>query len=69
VIWGLGTWAAVSRSGVVEGRSGEGRPMVGGEGCAKRARGGRVCDGTSQGIIPTYSCPCPKDLGQPCRCT
>ena len=28
-----------------------------------------ACDGTSQGIRPTYSCPCPKDLGQPCRCT
>jgi hypothetical protein len=27
------------------------------------------CDGTSQGNRPTYSCPCPKDLGQPCRCT
>jgi hypothetical protein len=26
------------------------------------------CDGTSQGIRPTYSS-CPKDLGQPCRCT
>jgi hypothetical protein len=29
----------------------------------------RPCDGTSQGIKPTYSCPCPKDLGQLCRCT
>jgi hypothetical protein len=27
------------------------------------------CDGTSQVIRPTYSCPCPTDLGQPCRCT
>jgi hypothetical protein len=27
-----------------------------------------ICDRTSQGIRPTYSCPCPKDLGQPCRC-
>jgi transposase InsO family protein len=27
------------------------------------------CDGTSQGIRPTYNCPCPMDLGQPCRCT
>jgi hypothetical protein len=26
-------------------------------------------DRTSQGIMPTYSCTCPKDLGQPCRCT
>jgi hypothetical protein len=29
-------------------------------------RGG--CDGTSQVIRPTYSCPCPTDLRQPCRC-
>jgi hypothetical protein len=26
------------------------------------------CDGTSQGIRPTYRCPCPKDLRQSCRC-
>jgi hypothetical protein len=26
------------------------------------------CDGTSQVIRPTYSCPCPTDLRQPCRC-
>jgi hypothetical protein len=26
------------------------------------------CDGTSQIIRPTYSCPCPADLRQPCRC-
>jgi hypothetical protein len=26
------------------------------------------CHGTSQGIRPTYSCPCLKDLGQSCRC-
>jgi hypothetical protein len=25
------------------------------------------CHGTSQDIRPTYRCPCPKDLGQPCR--
>jgi hypothetical protein len=31
--------------------------------------GGARCDGTSQVIRPTYSCPCPTDLGQPCRCT
>jgi hypothetical protein len=30
---------------------------------------GLNCDGTSQGIRPTYSCPYPKDLGQPYRCT
>jgi hypothetical protein len=28
----------------------------------------RICDGTSQVIRPTYSCPCPTDLRQPCRC-
>jgi hypothetical protein len=27
------------------------------------------CDGTSQVIRSTYSCPCPTDLRQPCRCT
>jgi hypothetical protein len=27
------------------------------------------CDRTSQVIRPTYSCPCPSDLRQPCRCT
>jgi hypothetical protein len=27
----------------------------------------RQCDGTSQVIRPTYSCPCPTDLRQPCR--
>jgi hypothetical protein len=27
-----------------------------------------LCDGTSQVIRPTYSCPCPTDLRQPCRC-
>jgi hypothetical protein len=27
------------------------------------------CGRTSQGIRPTYRCPCPKDLGQLCRCT
>jgi hypothetical protein len=27
-----------------------------------------VCDGTSQVIRPTYSCPCPTDIRQPCRC-
>jgi hypothetical protein len=26
------------------------------------------CDETSQVIRPTYSCPCPTDLRQPCRC-
>jgi hypothetical protein len=26
------------------------------------------CDGTSQVIRPTYSCVCPTDLRQPCRC-
>jgi hypothetical protein len=28
-----------------------------------------LCDGTSQVIRPTYSCPCPTDFRQPCRCT
>jgi hypothetical protein len=27
------------------------------------------CDGTSQVIRPTYSCPCPTDIRQPCRCS
>jgi hypothetical protein len=27
------------------------------------------CDGTSQVIRPTYNCPCPTDLIQPCRCS
>jgi hypothetical protein len=26
------------------------------------------CDGTSQVIRPTYSCPCLTDIRQPCRC-
>jgi hypothetical protein len=26
------------------------------------------CNGTSEFIRPTYSCPCPMDLRQPCRC-
>jgi hypothetical protein len=33
-----------------------------------RAPGVDRCDGTSQVIRPTYSCPCPMDLRQPCRC-
>jgi hypothetical protein len=33
-----------------------------------RERVERNCDGTSQVIRPTYSCPCPTDLRQPCRC-
>jgi hypothetical protein len=28
-----------------------------------------ACDRTSQVIRPTYNCPCPTDLRQPCRCT
>jgi hypothetical protein len=28
-----------------------------------------TCDGTSQVIRPTYSCPCPTDIRQPCRCS
>jgi hypothetical protein len=34
-----------------------------------KSKNDEECDGTSQVIRPTYSCPCPKDLGQPCRCT
>jgi hypothetical protein len=34
-----------------------------------RQEQGRGCDRTSQVIRPTYSCPCPTDLRQPCRCT
>jgi hypothetical protein len=33
------------------------------------ASGVQLCDRTSQVIRPTYSCPCPVDLRQPCRCT
>jgi hypothetical protein len=29
----------------------------------------RNCDGTSQVIRPTYSCPCLTDIRQPCRCS
>jgi hypothetical protein len=29
---------------------------------------GSDCDGTSQVIRPTYSCPRPTDIRQPCRC-
>jgi hypothetical protein len=28
-----------------------------------------ICDGTSQVTRPTYSCLCPTNLRQPCRCT
>jgi hypothetical protein len=35
---------------------------MGGEGWPAKGKG-RGCDGTSHGIRPTYSCPCPKDLG------
>jgi hypothetical protein len=28
-----------------------------------------ICDETSQVIRPTYSCPCPTDIRQPCRCS
>jgi hypothetical protein len=40
-------------------------PTVGG---SDPIRGG-PCDRTSQVIRPTYSCPCPSNLRQPCRCT
>jgi hypothetical protein len=29
---------------------------------------GHICDGTSQVIRPTYSCPCLTDIRQPRRC-
>jgi hypothetical protein len=32
-----------------------------------RLRSDTSCHGTSQGIRPTYRCPCPKDLRQSCR--
>jgi hypothetical protein len=34
----------------------------------RSAPGRTRCDRTSQVIRPTYSCPCPTDLRQPCRC-
>jgi hypothetical protein len=37
--------------------------------CIVRGSSGAGYDGTSQVIRPTYSCPCPTHLGQPCRCT
>jgi hypothetical protein len=36
--------------------------------CRDGLRSDTSCDGTSQVIRPTYSCPCPMDLWQPCRC-
>ena len=36
--------------------------------CREGLRSDTSCDGTSQVIRPTYSCPCPTDLRQPCRC-
>jgi hypothetical protein len=33
-----------------------------------RFRAPTTCDGTSQVIRPTYSCPCLTDIRQPCRC-
>jgi hypothetical protein len=40
-----------------------------GKSSIKQSRIDVMCDGTFQVIRPTYSCPCPSDLGQPCRCT
>jgi hypothetical protein len=37
--------------------------------CRDGLRSDTSWDGTSQVIRPTYSCPCPSDLRQPCRCT
>jgi hypothetical protein len=36
--------------------------------CRDGLRSDTSCDRTSQVIRPTYSCPCPTDLRQPCRC-
>ena len=36
--------------------------------CKEGLRSDTSCDGTSQVIRPTYSCPCPTDIRQPCRC-
>jgi len=36
--------------------------------CKEELRSDTSCDGTSQVIRPTYSCPCPTDFRQPCRC-
>jgi hypothetical protein len=33
--------------------------------CRDGLRSDTSCDGTSQVIRPTYSCPCPSDLRQP----
>jgi hypothetical protein len=35
--------------------------------CKEGLRSDTSCDGTSQVIRPTYSCPYPTDLRQPCR--
>jgi hypothetical protein len=35
----------------------------------RKQQSNRLCDGTSQVIRPTYSCPCPTDIRQPCRCS
>jgi hypothetical protein len=36
--------------------------------CRDGLRSDTSCDKTSQVIRPTYSCSCPMDLRQPCRC-
>jgi hypothetical protein len=36
--------------------------------CRDGLRSDTSCDGTSQVIRPIYSCPCPTNLRQPCRC-
>jgi hypothetical protein len=36
--------------------------------CRDGLRSDTSCDGTSQVIRPTHSCPCPTDFRQPCRC-
>jgi hypothetical protein len=37
--------------------------------CKEGLRSDTSCDRTSQVIRPTYSCPCPTDIRQPCRCS
>jgi hypothetical protein len=37
--------------------------------CKEGLRSDTSCDGTSQVTRPTYSCPCPTDIRQPCRCS
>jgi hypothetical protein len=42
--------------------------IFGSQEAVRTTEGTLQCDGTSQVIRPTYSCLCPTDLRQPCRC-